>query len=165
MSGPVTPPSGPSSPPLPSLANVEDKTSLASGNYVKVLILDQIFKLLIQMIGTLQNVAAAQAERLNFLSQWQKAYTDVMNQIHTFIKAGNDRISFGGSSNASQRNDLNQLNSTYTQNLQNQRSVISDDAKALQSNVSQSNDAVNQQSNLATAIIQQMSTILGSIFR
>lgn len=156
MSGPVGP---------VTAANATDSTSLAPGNYVKTLILNDIFKLLIKVITTLQNVAAAQAERLNFLTQWQKAYTDLQNQIHTFIKNNGDGISGGGDDNSNARDDLNRLNSTYTQQLQNQQSIISDDAKALQSNVNQSNDAVNNQSNFATSIIQELTTILGSIFR
>lgn len=156
MSGPVGP---------VNATNATDSTSLAPGNYVKTLILNDIFKLLIKVITTLQNVAAAQAERLNVLTQWQKAYTDLQNQIHTFIKDNGDGIAGGGDDNSNARDDLNRLNSTYTQQLQNQQSIISDDAKALQSNVNQSNDAVNNQSNFATSIIQELTTILGSIFR
>lgn len=149
----------------PGFPTAIDNTSLASGHYIKTLIMDRIFKLLIQMVNTLQGVAAAQAARLNFLTQWQKAYTDLQNQIHTFIQNNGDYISGGGSDASNARDDLNRVNSTYVQNLQNQNSVISDDAKALQSNVNQSNDAVNQQSDIATSILQEMTTILGTIFK
>ena len=157
---PVTPPF----PPVTADTAV-DSTSLAPGNYVRTLILNDIFKLLVKLITTLQSLAAAQADRLNFLTQWQKAYTDLQNQIHTFVKGNGDGIDGDGDDDSDARNDLNRVNSTYTQQLQNQQSVVSDDAKALQSNVNQTNDAVNNQSNFATSIIQEMSTILGSIFR
>ena len=45
------------------------------------------------------------------------------------------------------------------------RSLVEDDAKSVQSQVNQTNDTVTQQSNMATAIIQEFSTILGSLFR
>lgn len=141
-------------------------TSVETSASKKVLILDRIFRLLVSMIESLQGVAAAQADRLSFLTQWQKAYTDKMNQVPTFIQSnGMPGIDGGGDESRSARDDLNRLNSTFTENMRANRSVISDDAKALQSNVNQSNDAVTQQSDLTTALIQQFSTILGAIYR
>ena len=142
-----------------------DETNLSPGHYIKTLILNEIFKLLTQMVGTLQNVAAAQAARLNFLTQWQKAYTDLQNQVHTFVKGNGDGVNGNTSAQGVARDDLNRANSTYIQNLQNQNSVISDDAKALQSTINQTVDQVQQQSDLATSILQEMSTILSTIFR
>jgi len=147
-------------------------TSLSGSGFKRVLILDRIFSLLVDMIEVLQRVAAAQANRLTFLTQWQKAYTDSLNQIHTFSKLNGDKIdgSIEGDRGTKEvqgkvRDELNKVNSTYTEQLRGNRDVIKDDAKALQSSVNQSNDAVNQQSNMATAILQQFSTILQSIFR
>lgn len=142
-----------------------DPTSLASGNYTSTVILNRIFELILKMITSLQNAAASQANRLTFMSQWQGAYTDAMGQIHTFIKGDNQVFSGNNSSDAVKRDDLNRLNSNFIQTLQNRQSVVSDDAKALQSNINQSNDAVNQQSNLGTAILQELSTILAAIFK
>ena len=135
MTFPVAPPPPP------------DPTSLASGNYTSSIILNRIFKLILNMITSLQNTAAAQAARLTFMSQWQKGYTDALAQIHTF-QAG-DGTFVGGTDSAAlrDRNTLNQQNSSLVSTMQNRQSVVSDDAKALQSNVNQSNDAVNQQSN------------------
>lgn len=151
MSAPVTP-----TPPA-------DPTSLASGNYTSTIILNRIFKLLLGMVSSLQNVAAAQSARLKFMSQWQSAYTDAMAQIHTFIKGDHKAFSGTSSSDGQTRDDLNRLNSSFTQTLQNRQSIISDDAKALQSNINQSTDAVNQQSNLGTAIIQELGSLLQAI--
>jgi len=151
MSTPVTP-----TPPA-------DPTSLSTGNYTSTIILNRIFDLLLGMITSLQNVAAAQSARLKFMSQWQSAYTDAMSQIHTFIKGGGGAFSADTSANSTTRDDLNRLNAGFTQTLQNRQSIISDDAKALQSNINQSTDAVNQQSNLGTAIIQELGTLLQAI--
>lgn len=140
-----------------------DPTSLAPGNYTSTVILNRIFKLILEMISSLQDVAAAQADRLRFMSEWQKSYTDAMSQIKTF--AFFDGTAFASSGSGGIRDDLNRVNSTYLQTLQNRQSGVSDDAKALQSNVNQSNDAVNQQSNLGTAILSQLSTLLGAIFK
>lgn len=154
MTTPVTPPTPPA-----------DPTSLTSGNYTSSVILNRIFNLLLKMISSLQNAAAAQANRLTFMSEWQSAYTDAMSQLHTFIKRDGLAFSEDTSSAAVHRDDLNRLNSNLIQTLQNRQSVVSDDAKALQSNINQSNDAVNQQSDLGTAILQELSTLLSAIFK
>lgn len=181
-----------------------DETSRAFGNYGKPFILSKIFDLLVLMIDVLQRTAASQANRLNFLTQWQKAYTDELNQIHSFTGGngdqearqttsggllnisgntnfqphdgfGNGTNNVGGSSRAidrfgsdlagKARGELNSTNSIYTQEIQGNLNVISNDAKALQANVNQSNDAVQSQSDMATSILQQMSTILTSIYQ
>lgn len=141
-----------------------DTTSLAPGKYTRTIILNRIFDLIRKMLATMQNVATVQADRLTFLTQWQKGYTDVMNQIKVFTK-GDTTVASGIINDDTIRGDLNRLNAQYTETLRNKRSVISDDAKALQSNVNQSNDAVNQQSSMGTSIMQTLSTLLSSIFR
>jgi hypothetical protein len=156
----MTSPSSPVTPAAPT-----DPTSLAIGDYTSTIILNRIFSLLVKMTTSLQNVAAAQAARLNFMSQWQSAYTDVMSQVHTFVKGDGLAFSSTSSSDATTRDDMNRLNSNFIQTLQNRQSVVSDDAKALQSNISQSNDAVNQQLNLGVAILQELSGLLPAIFR
>lgn len=133
-------------------------------------ILNKIFLLLTDIIGDLQSVAASQADRLQFLTSWQEAYTDKLNQIPTFVGgpgAGDtgSPIESSSTSDSNAREDLNQLNTAFTNQLQGDRSIVEDDAKSLQASVNQSNDEVNQQSDLATSIIQQFSTILGAIFR
>lgn len=147
--------------PIPPPSN----TNLSTANFHKTFVLSNIFNLLLNMTTSMQNIAAAQADRLQLYTSWQQTFTDKMAQIKTFMVGGGQFIS-GTDEPASQaRQSLNQLNSNYIQTLQNRQSVVSDQAKALQSNVNQSNDAVSQQSNLGTAIIQEMNTLLGSIFR
>jgi hypothetical protein len=227
-----------------------DESHLRSGNFGKPYILNRVFDLLVLMIDVLQRTAAAQANRLNFLTQWQKAYTDELNQIHAFV-AGNgdqmgssanwdpatanklpdrsgvrnfvgtitiedetgdrtrpnaqtvlysgghirdsaatevseaeypiDGLAYGWvnteaspskgaiSSNTTDANaarqDLTTQNATYTQQIQGNLNVISNDAKSLQASVNQSNDAVQAQADMATSILQQLSTILTAIFQ
>lgn len=159
MSGPI--PTGP----LPPIVRPDDSTSLNEGNYVDLVILNRIMKLLNTMIQVLQEVGIAQAQRLGFLTNWQQSYTDVMNQIHAFVKDNGDGIDGDSSDDASTRNDLNQVNSTYTEQLRANSSTINDAAKALQSNLNSTNDAQQQQATMLTSILQQMGTILSSIFR
>jgi len=139
-----------------------DPTSLSAGHFSETGILNNIFKEVMGMTHVLQSAAAAQANSLTVDTQWQQAYTARMGEVPTFTGTGH----FGGSSTSqiSLRGQLNQLNASYTQTLQNRQSVVSDNAKSLQSNVSQTNDAVNAQSNLGTAVLQNMATILSSMY-
>lgn len=131
-------------------------------------VLNRVFELLVNVLSAMQYVAAQQANRLNFLTAWQRAYTDELQQIPTFTGVGqnNSANPIGGTETeaSNSRQDLNTLNSAFTNNLQGNNSLIQDDAKSMQATVNQSNDAVNQLSDLATSIIQQFNTILGSIF-
>lgn len=127
----------------------------------KARILDVILRLIIKMIGTLQIVTAAQSDRLTFLTSWQQAYTNLEGQVRSFIKNGPEWIQ----GDDDRRNQLNQANQTYTEQIRSRRTIVSDDAKALQTNINQSSDTANQQTSLATAIIQQFSTILSAIYR
>lgn len=158
-------PVGPAGGPLPPLASPPDATSLAPGHYVDIIILNRILRLLTRMIQVLQNVGIAQAERLQFLTSWQKSYTDEMNQIHAFVKDNGDKIDSDSSDDGQTRNDLNQVNSTYTEQIRANNSALNDTAKGLQSNLNATNDAQQQQATMATTILQQLSTILSSIFR
>lgn len=141
------------------------------------IILDEVLRALISMIGTIQTVAAAQANSLNFLSKWQEAYTNKLNQIRTFAQG--DGTALGTFSDAppyyngnwdqngaqAVRNALNNINQSYITKMQANQQTISDNAKSLQTNVNQSNDAANQQGSMADSILQELSSILSSIFR
>lgn len=148
--------------PIDPVPAPEDTTSLAAGGYTAAIILNDIFSKILNMIGALQNAAAVQANRLSFLSGWQKAYTNLAANIPVFTSGSG---AFGTKTDDKLRGELNQLNSNYAATVQNRQSVVGDDAKALQSNVNQSNDAVNQQSNLGTAILQELGTLLAAIFK
>lgn len=140
--------------------------------FSKTLLINRIFNLLNGMIVVLQKAAAAQANQLNVLTQWQKAYTDTMDQIHSFGTGSNDYWDQLPSSSSSYNADklnalqttLNTTNSNYTTQLQNERSIVSDGAKSLQTNLNQTTDAVNQQTSLATSLLQEISTLTSTIF-
>lgn len=134
--------------------------------FSKTLLINRIFNLLNQMIGVLQKASAAESNRLNYLTEWQKAYTDDMNQIHSFSPNNGDWASNQSSQDyGDMRTDLNQLNSAFTTQLQNLRGVVSDDSKSMQTNVSQLSDAVNQQSSLASSLLQQLGQLTSTIFK
>jgi hypothetical protein len=139
-------------------------TSVDTASSKGVDILNKVLMSLITMINALQNVAAAQAQQLNFLTQWQQAYTDLGNQVHYFVN-GTDALTGGSKQAADIRTNLNTENQTYSQQIQANQNALSDNAKTLQSNVNQSNSAITNQANLGSTIFQQLSTILTSIFQ
>lgn len=142
-----------------------EETSLVSGNFERTIILNRIFVLIRTMLDTLQRTAAAQANRLVILSRWQQAYTDSLNQLKVFVQG--DGTPAGAATDAGKfvRGELNNtINTNLRTKLQANQQLIADTAKSLQSSISQSNDAVSAQSNMATSIIQELTTILNSIY-
>lgn len=139
-------------------------TSLSSSEFQLTFHIDRVFLLIVQVIEVLQSVAIVQAQRLRFLTTWQSAYTNLMNQIPVFTASGD---MFGGTDteSANTRDDMNRINSTYTEQLRSERSQLADTAKSLEANLSQTNDAVTQQANMATALLQQLSTIVSTMYR
>ncbi|MFA6914779.1 MAG: hypothetical protein WC222_00135 [Parachlamydiales bacterium] len=139
-------------------------SSISGSGFEKTYRIDLVFQLILQVIGTLQGVAVAQAQRLQLLTSWQQAYTTLMNKIPIFTQ---NTSLFGGTTteDGNLRDDENRVNSSYTEQLRSLRSQISDDSKSLQSNLNQTNDGVTQQANLATALLQELSTILSTIYR
>lgn len=138
----------------------------------QALILNRLIQLLISMVTTLQGVAVAQSGRLKFTTSFQQAYTALQTQIPVFLK-GDDNLlgksmqgSAPASTQATDRNTLNaSFNSILTDNLRNLRGLQEDKAKQIQTNLNQTNDAVNQQTDLTTSFLQQLNSLLSSIFR
>lgn len=161
MSGPV-----PNVNDVPYLVSTSEDVKYAEMNRTKII--DDVFKLLTKMIEVLQKLAATQSDRLKLYTEWQKAYTAQMDQVRAFTAnntAFNTAITGSNDNQKSARDDLNKINATFTEQLRGRRGIVSDDAKALQTNVNQSSDAVNQQTNMATSLLEQLSTLLGGIFR
>lgn len=149
-------------------------TSSVGQSFKKVVIIDQVLRLIIQMIGTLQKVAAMQSDRLRLLTLQQSAYTTLITQIPVFTQG--DRTVFsswpttGGFSVSKDeqqkaRDQGNNYNQTLTETVRSKRTTVQDDAKVLQSNINQSNDSANDQASTATALLQTMSTLLGAIWK
>jgi hypothetical protein len=124
----------------------------------------KVFNLCVQVIANLETLSTVASGQLNFLTNYQEAYTNLMAQIPVFT-AG-DGSPFGGtdSTSAEARQELNPKNQTLTQNLQSYRDLLGDQAQTVQSNLNQLNQSVNQQSSLCDSILQEMNTILSSIF-
>ncbi|HRD55386.1 MAG TPA: hypothetical protein PLC42_03210 [Parachlamydiaceae bacterium] len=142
-----------------------------------VTILNDILHLVIQMILSIQRVAASQADRLSLYTSWQRGYTDLLNQVHVFTAASDDKLRDFNSGNPftdnpslsdvqkKRQDEQGNFNAGMVQQITAYKDTVSEDAKALQSRVNQSSDAFNDQANTATAILQEISTILSAIFR
>lgn len=143
----------------------DDTTSLSSGSYTSTAIFDRLYFALVSFIEILQGTAAARAERLNVLAKWQSAYTDLATQVPIFLTGDSSPFGATDTDTGQIRTDLNQLNSMLTEQLRNKRTLVNDDANAMQTGINQSTDAVDNAANMATALIQEMSTILSSVYR
>ncbi|MFQ5730249.1 MAG: hypothetical protein ACE5GN_07800, partial [Waddliaceae bacterium] len=119
----------------------------------------RILVLLSKMVDTLQRVSAAQANRINFYGQWQRAYTELLSHVPSLnrFKLRNWH--------ASMITNFQGKISWYQQTVRAYRDQVKDEAKTMQTSLNQSTEASNQQANIATGILQQLSTILSQIFR
>lgn len=138
--------------------------SSAYGDGDKTSVLTRIINLLIGMTESLQKVAAAQSERLGVYARWQNAYTDLQNGVR-FAASDDVRFNSNFTGNTDKRGDYNSANSSFTEIIKARKSTVADDAKNFQTQVNQSSDAVNQQTNMATSVLQQLSTLLQAIYR
>ena len=134
-----------------------------------VSILNDVFSLIVSMIESIQNITASQASRLSLYTSWQKGYTDLLNQVPIFTASSADLLRdnavFGTDTKETRKEVQGNFNAGLTQQITAFKDTVSEDAKALQSRVNASSDAFNEQANTATAILQQISTILSAIFR
>lgn len=140
-------------------------SSVTGTNSQKALILTDIFALLILVISTLQKLTAAQAERLTFYANYQKAYTDLITKIPII---GSGDVAFFVTDDTRQQESISfaqAQNSSFTERLRSYRDAIASQSQTQQTAVNQSNDIVQQESNLATSILQQMSTIILAMFK
>lgn len=148
---------------------LQDNTTLASIGADKARILNNVYVLIASLLDTLQRIAAVQSNRLNILSQWQQAYSQSLSTIHSFLSTDTSPIGGDDISNtqkASIRGELNDsVNTNWRSLLQNSQSIIGDDSKSLQGNINQVQDSISQQNNRATAIIQELGTLLNAIFK
>jgi hypothetical protein len=77
----------------------------------------------------------------------------------------NSRFSARGTNDNAARNDYNTRMQTIIESLRAKRSNAKDDSRAAQSSMNSLNDAVSQQSNLGTSLLQLLGGLLTSIFR
>lgn len=144
----------------------------------KAAVINRIIKLLIAMISVLQKVGLAQSQQLKFVTSFQNVYVQMQAQMPVFTRG--DQVPTAGifpsgiksplgvSSTVAdnERTAINTVfNASKTANLSSFRGIQEDAAKQVQANVNQTNDNVNQQSDMARTLLQQLSGLLSSIFR
>lgn len=142
-----------------------DNSSINDGKYLLGVELGRVMKLLTTLIGTMQGVAVAQAGKINFFTQMQNANTDLMNSVHTFVSGNQDAyVSVTGDDDIdTDRQALNQSNTSYIQQIQANNNLISNAAKQQQTNLNQTQQSVTQMSNQLTSILTQLQTIASTI--
>lgn len=140
-------------------------SSTLSGNHSeKILIISQILFLIIQLIKALQDVAVAQSNKLQYYTKFENAYTALQNQIPTFLVGSPGKIGGNSQSAETARGNINSaFNANLSSNLRNLQNIQQNNAKTFQTNVNQTSDAVNQQTDTVTSFIQQMSSLLSAI--
>lgn len=131
-----------------------DDTSLAPANYTTTSILNQTFKLLTNMLNSVQNVAAAQAGSLQFFSNWQSWYTTRMAEVPTLGTSGVLATSAGEAQAG------NTANANFIQTMQNRQSVVGDATKSMQTVVNQSEQAATSAADLGSSMLQELGTLL-----
>jgi hypothetical protein len=144
-----------------------DPSTLHPGKYLMGIMLNRIMDLLITMVKTMQNVAVQQAQKMTFFTKMQNANTAQMNSVHTFTLNNSDPVYISGRGDDENvnRQALNQTNTTYIEQIRANNNLIANTAKQIQTNINQTQDAVNQQSNMLTSLIQQLRSINSSISR
>lgn len=130
----------------------------------KALVFNRILSLLIKLIGTIQTSAIAQANILKFETQFQNFYTGLQTQVPVFLKGDNNPLGADSTNAAQLRNDLNSsFNPQIIDNLRSLRGIHEDRAKQIQTRINQSNDAVNQQTDIVSSFLQQLTALLNTI--
>jgi len=108
-------------------------SSVEAAEFPNTLRMDQVYDLLVQMITILQQVAVSQAGQLKFLNTWQRAYTDRMASVHTFVAKNGDAgyVSGADTEQGTVRQDLNASNTTFTEVMRSSTQIVGDTAKSL----------------------------------
>jgi len=152
---------------------VELQTTVdTNGSASSLLVISRVLALLTKMVSILQQISAAQAQQLSFQTTWQSNYTTMLTQVPQFAQGDNTPL--GGSTNnrtvdkraaAFRNKDTNPKMQNILQQVQARQSNVQDTAKSLQTNINQSQDAANQLTQMLTSFLQNLNSILGSIYR
>ncbi len=154
-------------------------TSVTGNNSEKVGILNRIIFLVSRLVETLQRVAATQARQLDILTNLQKNYTDMQSQIPVVSASttgigqqineppdDSDDDSELAKNDAERRQNINtNISQRAIETIRGRKQLEENKAKKIQSLVNQANDAVNQQAEIATALLQQLSSLLQALYR
>lgn len=133
----------------------------------KVAIINRIYALIAEMIEVIQKTTAAQADQLKVLSVLQGEMTNMISKAPILTSSSDGELgdSDTDDNQSTLRDELNSVITAWTDTIRAQRDFIKSQAQTQQTNVNNSNDAVNQQASMATALIQQQSTLLSAIYR
>lgn len=134
-------------------------------SFKKVGIINRIYALIAMMIGIIQKTTAAQADALKVLTVLQGEMTNLIAKTHIFTSTDGSELNDTDATASTYRDELNQVVTAWVDTIRANRDFQKSAAQTQQSNVNNSNDAVNQQASMATALIQQLSTLLGAIYR
>lgn len=127
-------------------------------------IINDVLGLIVEMLGTLQNVAATQANRLTYYSQLIQAYTDFMGVVPNITNSQLSSLNYSSTDLTNLQSQLSTLNQAYTANIRNYRDVVTDKSQSFQSVVNQTNQEVSQQADLGSTLLTELSTILQTMF-
>lgn len=133
----------------------------------KVAIINRIYALIAEMIEIVQKTTAAQADQLKVLSVLQGEMTNMISKAPILTSSSDGELgdSDTDDNQSTLRDELNSVITAWTDTIRAQRDFVKSQAQTQQTNVNNSNDAVNQQASMATALIQQQSTLLSAIYR
>jgi hypothetical protein len=135
-----------------------DLTTLSVMGSEKTLVLNSIISSIKLMSDTIQDTALAQSNRLLTYNSWQQAYAKLSADVPVF-RAGSPRPDAELDYKA--RGELNAtVNAKHRAQIQSNQAGVSNDSKALMSQINQTNDAISQQSKFATAVIQLIRDII-----
>jgi hypothetical protein len=141
---------------------LKSTVSLVGGR--DVVVINRILFLLVELVGTLQKISASQAGYLNFLTAWQTAYTNELADMPTFVPGDGTILGGGFPSQQTARNNISPKMQALAQIITSRQSTVSDQAKAMQSIINQSQSNTNSATDMATAFLTELTTILQSIF-
>lgn len=146
--------------------NQTSSTVVSPSDAQKLVVVNKLIFLLIQMIDLIQRTSATQADRLTFYANVQQAYTDLINRVPIFNTGQlSSVVSDSGQSIANLGQTLQADTQSWSSNLQAFRDQFGTEGKAHETAVQQSGQTVNNQADLITAILQEMNTIVQTVFK
>lgn len=143
-------------------------TSLSGNRSEKALVITRILRLVSDIIETMQRITATQARQLDFLTELQKNYTTLQDNIPIFTENQQglgSTLGGSGGGDPERRQELNGFNQQIIEIVRGRKQIEENNAKQVQTLVNQSNDAVNQQAEIASTLLQQLSSLLQAIYR
>ena len=124
--------------------------------------------ILLEVTDSLQKLAVVQANRLELLTNIQRQYTELEGMVPWFTQDGT-RIWGDDDKNEDAAGFRDELNNTFTQplisQLQAQRGLYEDMAKAGQNDLNSTTKALDDESELIQALLDQTKTLAASLFR